>query len=296
VVVDEQVQLHDTDAPSWVIVVEQYRDHDAWSLAVNRAATSSPMPRSDELRIYDVVNGRLRLELDYRPGAHGLGAASWQPLIGADPVDDFAQDGSDQLIAAYGQPNHGYESLLPFGVGWNQDQGGYQLVTLTAKRSSIPNLSHPGSSTDLRMIYDELYTTPGPMYNSIADPRFRYQHLFGYRVGAFAYDPGDTVRPPRLLTGYLTQHTSYNQPLVLAVHASQFRAGSLTLAPCTPANDNCPAPAATVAVRVPAAVSVDHALLLAWSTIDTRWETPVTILKATPRPKLSTERRARQRA
>lgn len=280
VVVDEQVQLHHTDAPSWVIVVEQYPTHAAWVAKVEAAGPKSHV-LSDELRIYDVVGGRLRLELDYRPRGHGRNAADWQPLIGADPVDDFANDGENQLIAAYGQPDHGYEALIPFGVQWVRDR--YQLVTLTAASTEIPNLSYTGPSAALRSIYSTLYATSGPMSNAVAAPRFHTDMLYGYRVGVFAYDPGDATRPPRLLTGYLAAYESAKRPLVLSVYASQILTGSLTLGPCTANNYYCPAPRTPVQVRVPPSVSTDHALLLAWSTIDTRWDTPVQVVGAAAR-------------
>ena len=122
------------------------------------------------------------------------------------------------------------------------------------------------------------------MVNAVTTPPFQTDMLSGYRVGAFAYDPGDATRPPRLLTGYLAAYTGAKQPLVLSVYASQILTGSLTLGPCTGDNFYCPAPRTPVKVRVPPSVSPDHALLLAWSTIDTHWDTPVQVLGAAPRP------------
>ena len=149
VVIDEQVQLRGTDAPSWVIVVEQYQTHAAWVAKVEAAGPRSQV-LSDELRLYDVVGGRLRLEMDFRPRGHGRNAADWQPLIGADAVDDFANDGENQLIAGYGQPDHGYESLIPFGVLWTGDR--YRLITLTAASTEIPKPAYTGPSAALQSI------------------------------------------------------------------------------------------------------------------------------------------------
>ena len=84
------------------------------------------------------------------PAATGANAADWQPLIGADAVDDFANDGENQLIAGYGQPDHGYESLIPFGVLWTGDR--YRLITLTAASTEIPKPAYTGPSAALQSI------------------------------------------------------------------------------------------------------------------------------------------------
>ena len=77
-VVDERVQFHSTDNASWLLVVEDLPSHDQFYAGAANGAR--PRPRSDELRIYDVVGGRLRLELDFRPQGVGPTAADWQVI------------------------------------------------------------------------------------------------------------------------------------------------------------------------------------------------------------------------
>jgi hypothetical protein len=286
-VIDERLQLHGAGPPSWVIVLEDYPTHDLWSKAVGDF-THHPNVRSDELRVYDVVNARLHLGLDYRPAGHGLNAAQWQPLAGAPPADDYANDGTQQVIAGYALANHEDGSVMPFAVHWTGDK--YTLVTLTARPRDVPNLSPVDRPSALQAWYKQ----PLTMYNAV--PAFSNDRLHGFLVGALAYDSGSATRPVRLLTGYLAAAYAAENPVVLELHANQIRPDSLELAPCTPTNGYCPAPRCRQEVIVPPSVSLDHALLLAWNRIATRWESPVQIVIPAAPPLARTQQIGRRTA
>jgi hypothetical protein len=266
-VIDQRLQLHSTDVPSWVIVVEDYANHDEWQQAAANSATT----RSDELRIYDVVGGWLRLELDFRPHGTGHNAAEWQPLPGAPVADNYAGDnGTQEIIAGYSLPEHAYGALLPLGVQWAD--GSYHLVTLTSKAPRLSDQGVPPSDVAFRAMN---YRTPLTMYTAITNPRFSHLHLTGYRVQGFALD---ATPPMRLLTGYFSGTYTSGTPDVLELHASQFRTGSLSIGPCFAGNPYCPAPASRQELVVPPSVDFNNALLLAWSKIGTRWFQPVEIV------------------
>jgi hypothetical protein len=60
VVVNERLQLHPTDDPSWVVMIEN--SPNAAKFGIDSAAgrpANDPLPTSDELRIYDVDDGWL---------------------------------------------------------------------------------------------------------------------------------------------------------------------------------------------------------------------------------------------
>ncbi len=104
VVVDERVQFHSTEQPSWLLVIEDLPSHDQFYK--DAANGIKPLPRSDELHIYDVVSGRLRLMLHYRPRGLGKSASDWRTLrAGATAAADYDEDGSLEVIAGYARPS-----------------------------------------------------------------------------------------------------------------------------------------------------------------------------------------------
>ncbi len=262
--VDTRVRLHSTEADSWLLVVEDGPDHDAFN---NGAANGvGPPPRSDELRVYDVRNGRLELKLHFQPQGIGKNAAGWEKLGGGAPVAmDFANDGSNQVIAGYAIPAQA-EALVPFAIQWQDDR--YQLLSLTPNK---PTLSTQGLDFDTNDFRRKAYQEPRSFENAVRDPHFSGVGLTGYRVQTFAF----VEKPsPRLLSGYFSAYPD-RKPQLLELHASQFRTGSLKLMPCTPSYPACQAPQREQDAIVPPDRMLDRVLVEAWDAVGSRWASPV---------------------
>ncbi|HEY5318389.1 MAG TPA: hypothetical protein VIJ20_10440 [Solirubrobacteraceae bacterium] len=268
VVLSARVSFHSTDDPSWLLVVEDRQTHDEFYAGAANGV--GPPPRSDEVRIYDVVGGRLRLELDFQPAGIGATAAEWQELNGGSPlVADYDSDGSDELIAGYAIPAQATSAFVPFAIYWYD--GRYRLASLAPDK---PELSNAGLTPAAIRFRREAYEGPVSFENGAGGQRFRHLKLTGYRIQAFAY----VATPiPRLLTGYFSAVPVFAQPQVLELHASQFRAGGPALVPCTPTNAFCPAPQREQEVIVPPDRSAGEALLTAWGQVGSRWEDPVRV-------------------
>jgi hypothetical protein len=270
VALDERVQFHATDQPSWLLVVEDLPSHDEFTAGA--AEGSHPRPRSDELRIYDVVGGRLRLKLHFRPRGVGPTAAEWHTLeAGATPAADYDGDGSLEAIGGYALPALATDALLPFGVDWAE--GRYQLVPLTP---TAPQLGTGGLDAQTVRFRQAAYETPVTLKNAVSDPRFSGLKLTGYRVQTFAVAQKPALR---LITGYFSAFPQFGKTHVLEMHASQFRTGRLAIAPCTPGFYACPAPRAEQDAFVPPDKALDNGLLEAWNMVGHRWATQVRVLQ-----------------
>jgi hypothetical protein len=275
VVVDERVKLHQTEQPSWLLVTEDLPSHEAFNKGAAEGAW--PRPRSDDLRIYDVIDGRLQLELHFRPRGTGVRAAEWHALTaGAGPSGDYSEDGEPEVVAGYALPAKARGALLPFGIDWAD--GRYQLKSLTPEKLRLSTRGLDAKAVGFRR---EAYETPITLKTAVVEPPFSALKLKGYRVQAFAL----AQRPvPRLLTGYFVATPVYEKTEMLEIHANQFRTGQLKIHPCTPDYYACPAPKAEQDVLVPPDDTLDRGLLEAWSMVDRRWITPIRVVQRRAHP------------
>jgi hypothetical protein len=268
VVLDARVHLHPAEADSWILVVEDRPNHDAFYAAAANGV--GPPPRSDELRIYDVSGGRLHLKLRFQPKGAGPTAAEWRSLSGDSPFAmDYDEDGSAEVIAGYAIAHEAQEAPVPFAIDW-QD-GRYELISLTRAK---PDLASRGLKPIDIKYRREAYQEPRVFAN--ADPRFRRLLFAGYRVQSFALV--QTPRP-RILTGYFVRYPGFAKPRVLELHANQLRAGSPALTPCTPDYPACRAPAHEQDVIVPPDRTAAGAMLEAWRQVGNRWVKPVRVVE-----------------
>jgi len=270
VAIDERVRLHATEADSWLLVMQDGRNHDEYYA---RAAKGRPPPaRSDEVRLYDVKDGRLRLKLHFRAAGSGKTAGAWR-VLGAGPptAADYDQDGSDEIIAGLAITGQATSAFVPFAIDW--DGGRYDLVSLTPER---PRLSREGLERAAVRFRRQAYKEPRTFRNATGGRRFRRLEVTGYRVQTFAL-----VDKPRrqLLTGYFAElPKDVTQPKVLEVHANQFRSGgSPQIKPCTRTYYACRAPERDQEITVPADRTLDGALVEAWETIGEKWITPIRV-------------------
>lgn len=269
VIVNERVPFHSADQPSWLVVVEDLPT--AAEFNIGAAEGGSPKPRSDDLRIYDVVGGRLALRLNFRPRGVGLGAAEWLSLsAGAPAYADYAQDGSQSVIGGFALPSQATTALLPLAVTWQQDR--YMLVPLTPDR---PDLGAARLDAQTVRFRQAAYETPLTLANAVRDPRFARLSLTGYRVQTFALARTPTLR---LLTGYFSRFPVFGQPHAIEIHANQIRPG-LVIHPCEPTYFACPAPVAAQDAIVPPDKSLGNGLLEAWSLDARRFTTRVRVVQ-----------------
>jgi len=266
VVLSERVQLHRTDQPSWLVVLRG-RDH------------------SDQLRIYDVEGAHLTKELDYVP-ADGTRDARRDTRVlqfvrlkaGARPYDDYADNGQDELIAAFTQPyllsattsqkpRLAPRRLLPFAVQWRQNR--YTLMPLTPARPAW-----------LASGFEALnYGRPQTITNAskTADTTQVGSAITGYPIQAFAL-----TRTPglRLLTGYLARYATVGEARVLAIHANRIYWGhGINLRPCRYHDPRCNGPATPQYISVPADTDPSSGLLQGWALDYRQWSHPVALCK-----------------
>lgn len=267
VVINERLRLHSTEQDSWVLVVEDEPTSSAFYAGATGAKGAAP-PRSDELRIYDVSGGWLRLKLDFRPRGLGRTARDWVQPAGAPPALDYNNDGTREIIAGYSIPDaHG--ELLPFAIHWDEDQ--YKLVSMTP---AAPELGATGFGKQLVALRDDLYLKRLSLRNAISGSPIN--SLGGYQVQGFALTQTPTVR---LITGYYAGIPHYGQDQVLELRANQIEHSDLGLQPCAPNSFSCPAPAHEEDVVIPAAKALDNGLLQGWQQSDHRWLTPIKVIE-----------------
>jgi hypothetical protein len=284
VVVDERIELHPTEQPSWLLVTEDFPNHEAFNRGT--AEKARRRSRSDDLRIYDVVDGRLKLRLHFRPRGTGVRAAEWHALpAGAGPSGDYNEGGEPEVVAGYGLPSKAYGALLPFAIDWTGDR--YRIVSLTREE---PQLRTRGLDAETLKFRQEVYATELTLRTAVSEPAFSGIKLRGYRVQAFAL-----VQKPvtRLLTGYFTAMPVFEEPKMLEVHANQFRTGQLKLRACTSAFHACPAPDAEQDALIPPDRTLDDGLLEAWGLVGGKWRTPIRILQRSTVPPSAAARGAR---
>jgi hypothetical protein len=263
VVVNERLRLHPSEEDSWLVVVEDERDGTVFYAGAT-GTRGAPKPRSDEVRIYDVSGGWLRLKLDFRPRGRGRTARAWVTPAGAPPALDYNDDGTREVIAGFEIPD-AHEELLPFAIDWQRDH--YRLIPMTPDPPQLATDGFVGQSIVLR---DDLYLKKLALDNSISGRAA--DALSGYQIQGFALTRNPTVR---LLTGYYAQPPGGDQ--VIEIRANQIEHSDLELRPCSPENVVCPAPAHEQDVVVPPSKTVDNGLLQAWDQSARKWATPITV-------------------
>lgn len=265
VVVNERLRLHSTEDESWLVVVEdEPNGTDFYAGATG--AQGAPQPRSDEVRIYDVRGGWLRLKLDFRPRGIGRTARAWVTPAGAPAALDYNDDGTREVIAGYEIPD-AHEELLPFAIEWAGDQ--YQVIPMTPDPPQLATKGFAGPSVALR---DDLYLRKIALANSI--PGWGADALSGYQVQSFALTRNPTTR---LLTGYYARPPVFGHSQVLEMRANQIEHSDLELVSCSPSSSSCPAPPHEQDVVVPPSKTLDNGLLQAWDQSASRWATPITV-------------------
>jgi hypothetical protein len=272
-VVSERVQLHATEDPSWVVVTEDAPSSSAfYGGAVGDSGFRAP--ESDDLRIYDVRKGWLRLMLEFRPSGSGKAAWAWSTPSGAPAALDYNDDGTEEIIAGWEAPDaHG--DTVPFVIDWQRSR--YTLIAMTPRPPELGTVGFgdPNLLKDRQHLYLHKFTLRN------AARGWHARTLAGFGVQAYALSQKPIVR---LLTGYYSELPGAGPggDSVLQVRANQIEHSTLTLSPCVPQDQACPAPPSEQDAFISPAKTLNNGLLAAWDERGTRWNAPVS-LKAQPR-------------
>lgn len=271
VVVNERLQLHSGDDPSWVVVIENARNGSDFDIDTKAGRPPhSPNPVSDELRIYDVNSGWLDLKLDYRPRGGGLNARRWMTPAGAPSSLDYNGDGFAEILAGYAIPD-AWQELLPFVVDWDGDE--YRLVAMTVQRPTLAPLYAGGDPNEVKNLrrVRRSYLTRVSLPN-VAHGGTGVTPLQGYQVETFALV--DSQPAIRLLTGYFARDPASAMARSLELHSNQISPSDFHLSECTERNAYCPAPQTPPYITIPAARSLDNGLLDSWAQVNQHFATP----------------------
>jgi hypothetical protein len=265
IVFSDRARLHSTEEQSWIIGVQHG----------NLTNTHLPV-RSDELRIYDVHNGWLELELDFQPTGVGKRAATLQQVAdNAEPAGLFNNGGIPEFIAGYRLPDR-VDSIVPFGIDWGTGNSGtgYVVKALTRYRdyreTPGPEFAVDGLPATQAEFLQSSYSRPLAFQNRAPDPLTH--SLQGYPVSAFALS-----RQPagRLLLGYLLgpYHSTAVNTVEFAV--GQIRHGGIGVYPCARSNPNCSGPRTLEELRVWPDKGDSQALLEEWPHLRKHWVHPI---------------------
>jgi hypothetical protein len=190
------LDLHGTGAASYVRLV-------------SNGPASGLAPRADELRIYDVEGGRLKLRTRFEPRDPG---ARFQFRAAADI--DF--DGAVEVVGGYSMPA-AREALVPFAVDFDGADH-YNLVPLDLGPPKLTKLDLERRFRIPTRQYRRVYERPV----SFPD-RHSATVLRGLRVQDFIV----TTPSRRLVAGYFVQAPpSASDLAILELQAGVFKAGS----------------------------------------------------------------------
>jgi hypothetical protein len=271
VVVNERLQLHPSDEPSWIVVTEHSPDaaQFATDTEAGRPATD-PRPTSDEVRIYDIEDGWLTLKLDYRPVGRGTGARRWVTPAGAPAAFDYNGNGFPEIIAGYSLRD-AWDALLPFVVNWTGDR--YKLSSMTPDPPALPVSGlDPVLVKERHIWYQTRTSLRDAVTGAVSSPP-----LNGYQVGAFAFVASPSVR---LLTGYLSAFPNRQTTQLYELRSNQISLSDFHLGACHHSDPYCDAPSAEQDVHVPPAKLPDNALLMAWQQKKALWAPIVSVTPA----------------
>jgi hypothetical protein len=168
---------------------------------------------SDELRIYDEVNGRLRERFSFRPRTHGEGGSDLGVPASVQehdaPIDyeledptvaDLNADGDAELTADYFLPNSGIRVRLPIVVVWDDRAQRYVLSPLLPK--ALPSV---GSDMRLDDYARGLY--------SLVDQR-THEHISARAVSYYLLSPPAAGKPAHLASASEATARSRGRSLV----------------------------------------------------------------------------------
>ena len=172
-------------------------------------------PRSDQLRVYDVLGTRLVPRLRFEPVGP---RAVFQYRSSAD-VD---QDNSAEIVGGYGESGTAgaRQALVPFAINWDDAAQRYKMVSIDL---GAPTLSRPAADVPSRQ-YRAVYARP----TTYSDPQTNTQ-ITAHRVQDFV-----VTRPPRrLVAAYFLRPPLGDREPLFEIHPTTLLAGAAPrVTPC----------------------------------------------------------------
>lgn len=193
VVLRRERSLHGTGTKSYLMVLRDEALRDRF-----RTDLGTPSAISDEVRIYDDVDGELRLRFRFQ--AQGPGEIVQRPegdmpsfIFRLRTIDDFDRNGESEVVGLFERNTLASGPLpVPVIITWDEGDARYRIHSLVPE---APRLQPP---KDIDPVVLEGYTKPTELHNQHA------QHLLlGYAVDEFAVVT--TKRAPVVIAAYAEQ-------------------------------------------------------------------------------------------
>jgi hypothetical protein len=184
-----RADFHGTGTKSYVF---GFRDQDRGYDATSRA---------DEIRVYDVVGGRLVDRFRFEPENPAV-----YVFRGVDDVDG---DGAEELIGAWGPLQKPGALLVPFALEWDEDRDAYRMVSL---RVATPELGPPVDRSKASELADR-YGGRIVYRNTVGEGS-----VSGYPVEDFALNENAS----RLISGYYASDPDPEGPAAVEIQAETF--------------------------------------------------------------------------
>jgi hypothetical protein len=176
---DKPLDLHGTNGKSYVLLVQD--------------GTGAAMHRSDELRVYDLVDDHLVEKFRFEPqGRHAV--------FQYRATTDVDSDGASELVGGYGQADHARAALVPFALDYDDVAGHYRLVPLDLGAPVLSSLRLDKRFQTPERQYGVVYRREVTFSDPVSDPR-GVLRLTGRPVQDFII----TQRPLRLVASYFLQ-------------------------------------------------------------------------------------------
>ena len=172
-------------------------------------------PRSDQLRVYDVLGTKLVQRLRFEPDGP---RAVFQYRSSAD-VD---QDNGAEIVGGYGESGTAgaRQALVPFAINWDDAAQRYQMVSIDL---GVPTLSRPAADIPSRQ-YRAVYAKP----TTYRDPQTNLE-ITAHRVQDFVVTPP----PRRLVAAYFLRPPLGDQESLFEIHPTTLLTGGAPrVTPC----------------------------------------------------------------
>jgi hypothetical protein len=186
-IVNRPVNLHGTGEESYLLV---FRDDPHKNPAVS--------PHSDELRIYDIEKGRIRLAFDFQP--ENPQAAPYEFQLVA--VKDFDRNDRPEILGSYTTAFMNFAVPHPVIIVWDEAAQKYRVEPLL---SSPPKLTYRGDAGGFGQIVLEFYRKPA----ELVDPKTKIA-LRAYGTHDFAIS---TRRFTSLIAGFIVYADAHSSPI-----------------------------------------------------------------------------------
>jgi hypothetical protein len=194
-IVNRAVDLHGTGAKSYLLALRDDRLEEPGKRGV-----------SDDLRIYDVKDGTLRLEFQFRPTNPRRGEPGLAYQFRLEAVKDLDGNDRPEILGSYTTLFMGAAVPRPVVVVWDEGAQRYRIAPLLASAPRFNYRGDPGVYGDVaRSLYQEAANLTDRL-NDISISAYGTEE-FGVRAGAF----------PLLIAAFVVAAPSHADPPVYEI-------------------------------------------------------------------------------